>query len=360
LTEATWIKQRMQKNRRRKNNERVSHISTVLFLLFVSLFVLLPVRGETLILHLKNGDRITGSLLSESTNAVTLTSPVFGSIKIPPGQISKREVLADTVGTNATVVANATNASATAAAPATNALAAATPKPPMAPANPEATPMASLPHYWKHDLQFGLNLRYAEVDSQEFLLIEKSTYTKPPFRHLFEVNFKYGHSADALSENSLTGREKTEYQLTPKTYLFNIVDAGYDEIRKIDFQYDFGPGVGVELLKLTNFVWKTETGFNFEQQYRSDNSVETSYAIRIAEIFAWRMWEKLTADAKFEVFPNLGRLGEYRLRIESTLRYPVSNRLSLNLNVVDLHDTQPAQGVDPNDLQIRSTIGVTF
>jgi hypothetical protein len=46
--------------------------------------------------------------------------------------------------------------------------------------------------------------------------------------------------------------------------------------------------------------------------------------------------------------------------MESTLRYPVSNHLSLNLNVVDLYDTQPAAGVDRNDLQIRSTIGVNF
>jgi hypothetical protein len=48
------------------------------------------------------------------------------------------------------------------------------------------------------------------------------------------------------------------------------------------------------------------------------------------------------------------------LRLEGTLRYPISDRLSLNLVVTDLYDTQPAQSVSQNDLQIRSTIGVKF
>ena len=164
----------------------------------------------------------------------------------------------------------------------------------------------------------------------------------------------------ALAANSLSASEKTEYQLNPRTYIFNLIGGGYDEIRKIDYQFEAGPGFGLELLKLTNFVWKGEMGFNFQQQNRADNTTQNTYSVRIAEIFAWRVWEKLTADLKVEFFPNLDEFGEYRLRIESTLRYPVSNRLSLNLDVIDLYDTRPPQDVSQNDLQIRSTIGVTF
>ena len=106
--------------------------------------------------------------------------------------------------------------------------------------------------------------------------------------------------------------------------------------------------------------WKGEMGFNFQQQNRADDTRQNSYSLRIAEIFAWRVWEKLTADLKVEFFPNLDEFGEYRLRLESTLRYPVSKRLSLNLDVIDLYDTRPPAEVSKNDLQIRSTIGVTF
>lgn len=323
-----------------------------------------------IVLQLKNGDRLTGRIVSESTNSITLATPFLGTVQVPLAEINKREPLPELEGkTNAPppAINAATNAppatigTNSAAAAATNpALKPSMTQPPLKPANPEATSIASTPKLWKHDIRFGLNTRYATMDSQEILILAKSTYGKPPFRHIFDANLKYGTIEGVVSANSVTGSEKTEYQLTPKTYLFNLVGGGFDQIRHIDAQGEIGPGFGMELLKRTNFVWKGEAGFNFQQQYRSDDTQQTSYSIRIAEIFAWRVWEKLTADVKLEFYPNLGDLGQYRFRFENNFRYPVSEHLSLNLDLIDLYDSQPAHDVTPNDLQIRSTIGVTF
>jgi hypothetical protein len=325
----------------------------ILFVIFVAL--LAKSHAAPVILHLKNGDRLTGNIVSESTNSLTLASPFFGNVPVPLMEILRREPLPEP--------ARQTNAPSIASTTATNTaeLKPGPPKkPPLTPANPEATPIASTPKFWKHDVRFGLNTRYATKDSQEILLIGKTTYARPPLRHIFDASFKYGKIDDVVSANSVTGSEKTEYQLSAKTYLFNLIGAGYDEVRHIDAQVEVGPGFGMELLKLTNLVWKSEIGFNFQQQYFSDDNENTAYSIRIAEIFAWRVWDKLTADAKIEFFPNLANAGEYRLRIESNLRYPVSDRLSLNLDLIDIYDTLPARDVSPNDLQIRSTIGVNF
>jgi putative salt-induced outer membrane protein YdiY len=346
--------------------------------------LLAPARADKIILELKDGSRVNGRFLSETNGFVTFTNALFGLVKVPLAEISKQERLPDPPppAAPAPAAAASTNQPApaiAAAAPSTNSPAAkpapsagtnstaAVPAPkkkepaePMRPANPEATPIASTPRYWKHDLRFGLNLRYSSRDSQDFSATAKSTYGKAPFRHIFDLNFRYGELDGNVSANSLTGSEKTEYQLSPKTYLFNVVGAGYDEIRRIDLQYEAGPGFGMELLKLTNFVWKTEAGFNFQRQYRDDDTRNSLYSVRVAEIFAWRIWEKLTADAKIEFFPNLEDLGEYRFRLESTLRYPVSKLLSLNLDVIDLYDTDPARNIPKNDLQIRSSLGITF
>ena len=332
-----------------------------------------PAAAQEVVLHLKNGDRLSGRLVSENTNAITLTNVFLGTLRVPLNEINRREVLpapaSPPPSTNVTMTVPAgTNAPAAAAPAGTNVVKAAPPpeikkkepKPPLSPANPEATPIASTPSAWKHDIRFGLNMRYADKDSQEFLTIAKSTYGKQPFRHIFDVNFKYGQVEGVLSANSLTGSEKTEYQLSPKAYVFGLVGGGYDKIRRIDGQFELGPGMGMELLKKTNFVWKSELGLNYQRQYRDDDTRLDAFSARIAEIFAWRVWQNLTADLKLEFYPNFLEFGEYRFRLESTLRYPVSKRLSLNLDIIDIYDSQPAQNVKPNDLQIRSTIGVTF
>ena len=342
--------------------KRLSDAWSILAAVSMTLLLNAPAFGQGVIIHLKNGDRISGTILSETANSVRLTNSFLGAFEVPLAEISKREVQATPVAatvTNTPVVAAVTNT-----VPAkTNVVVTAPPKepkPPLSPANPEATPIASTPSHWKHDFRFGVNLRYATKDSHEFLSLLKSTYGKQPFRHIFDINFKYGRVEGALSANSLAASEKTEYQLSPRSYVFGLIGGGYDEIRKIDYQFEVGPGYGIELLKLTNFVWKSEIGFNYLQQNRADQTRQNTYSVRIAEIFAWRIWEKLTADLKAEYFQNLDEFGEYRLRIESTLRYPVTKSLSLNLDVIDLYDTQPPQDVSQNDLQIRSTIGVTF
>lgn len=343
-------------------------------ILICLLLAILPARSpaEQVILRLKNGDRLSGWILTESTNQVVLTNALYGEIKVPLAEIESRETVPEPEPSPkpepepkpAAAVTNTPPAQASSAevelgppAPAPK------PKEVIEPANPEAAPIASTPNYWKHDLQFGLNLRYSTKDQQEYLFIARSTYAKPPFRHIFDYNFTYGKTEGNLSANKMTGSQKTEWEISKSSYLFSLVGGGYDEVRKIDFQYEISPGFGMELLRSTNYfnlVWKTETGFSFQQQFRADDTRQTTYSIRVAEIFAWRIWEKLTADAKIELFGNLDDVGEYRLRLESNLRYPVTDRLSLNVVLVDLYDSQPAEGVEPNDLQIRSTIGVKF
>jgi len=48
------------------------------------------------------------------------------------------------------------------------------------------------------------------------------------------------------------------------------------------------------------------------------------------------------------------------MRVEANLRYWLKANLSLNLTVINVFDTVTAKGVEQNDLQVRSSIGVKF
>jgi hypothetical protein len=345
---------------------------TLLFVLFLLGDSLAFSQG--IIVHLKNGDRLTGQIVSESTNEISLTNSVYGTVKIPLDMISKREA-----APAAPTPAPSTNVAAAAStnvviAPSTNAPPAGGTNQititkeekkkiaPIKPVNLEAQSIASTPDYWDNQIQFGVNLRYSTADQQEFLVIEKSTYTRQPFRHIFDLNFTYGKTEGVQSANRLAASEKTEFQFSKKAYAFGLVGGGYDQIRQVDAQFEIDPGFGLEILNSTNhaFVWKTEEGFNFQKEFRQDDSHLTTYSLRVAEIFAGRIYDKLTADAKLEFFPNLQDFGEFRFRLENNWRYPLTDRLSLDMVVIDLYDTLAPPGVNNNDLQIRSTLGIKF
>ncbi|MBU6402237.1 MAG: hypothetical protein KGS61_18110, partial [Verrucomicrobia bacterium] len=51
-------------------------------------------RTENFILHLKNGDRLTGDVVAETTNEVTVLTPWKVKVTVPVAQIASREKVA--------------------------------------------------------------------------------------------------------------------------------------------------------------------------------------------------------------------------------------------------------------------------
>src|SRR3954465_6494665 len=161
----------------RKTKRNVKFI----FVLICAAALGLATNAGDVIIHLRNGDRVTGAILGETTGEVTLKSLSLGKIVIPVGQILKREeVIAPSATANA-----ATNAAAATTTTNATTAAATTSKP--VPAAVATKPTE--PKHWNSELQFGLNLRYSTVDQQESLVIAKSTYAKNHFREILEYNF---------------------------------------------------------------------------------------------------------------------------------------------------------------------------
>jgi hypothetical protein len=304
------------------------------------------VLGQSLTIQLKSGDKITGALLSESSTNLVVNHPVLGKLTVPLGDIEKRL-------TNAPALVQKTNTPPPVAAP----------KPAPAPVvvvKPAPPPAPPKPKPWIAEFQFGLNLRYTTKEQEDFFTTAKVSYNVNKLRNVADYGFTYGKTEGVLSANRLVGTIKSDYDLSKRVYVYNLMGAGYDEIRKIDIQYEVGPGFGVQLLVLTNFVLKGELGVSYQEQFRSDNTDQMTYSARFAQIFTWKISDRLVTDAKLEYFPNLERVEHYRLRMEAIIKYALLKNLSVNLNLIDLYDTLPASGVDKNDLQIRSALGLKF
>lgn len=327
--------------------------------------------AQPVILHLQNGDRLTGHLVSEDPARLTLTNSLLGRFSIPLTAIARREgptntALAKTAGHPA-----ATNAPAPALPPAqqrklndlqtlfvTGGISAdefqhqrtkliSPPKP-------------AGPKHWTAEVFAGLDLLYSERDRQLYTGRAKLTYTKAPLRNNIDYLFSYGWTDGELTANRMDAWMKTDWDLTPRSYVYNLAGAGYDEIRLVDWRYEVGPGLGYHLFKRADFVLRVEAGFHYQVQDFEGGREEKTYTQRLAQDLRWNIGAQFTFDEKVEYFPSVQDLHSYRLRVETNLRYWLKSNLSLNLTMIDTLDTKSARGVGQNDLQIRSSIGVKF
>lgn len=348
---------------------RAASVSAGFILICLALALSPCLRAQPVVLHLTNGDRLSGILISEESSKLTVTNALLGRVSVAASSIARRE--------------GVTNAIATA------------PKPPVAEPIAPALPPALQkklhdlqaiyasgnlsaeefqrqriaitapvkppgPKYWSAELFAGLDLLFSEKDRQLYTGRAKLTYARPRLRSNLDYIFSYGYTDSELTANRMDGTMKTDLDVTKLAYTYSLLGGGYDEVRRIDWRYEVGPGLGYHLIKRTNFVLRVEGGFHYQVQNFEDNLEDYTLSQRLAQDMRWNIGSQFTFDEKVEYFPDLSALDQYRLRMEANLRYWLRSNLSLNLTVIDIFDTRHARNVSRNDLQIRSSIGVKF
>lgn len=323
---------------------RLKGLNHSCFLWLLAAALCLPARGaDNVIIFLRNGDRISGTIRSETTNGVVLTTPWVKELLLPHAQILKRE-----------------------AVPGPAAAVAKAPPPPASAVGVGATAGTSSPQLkkpaqlWAGEVNLGTDLGFSEKNRQLYTARAKIILAYERLKNTFDYDFSYGRNAGIQSANRMDGFSKSDVDFGRRFYLYNLVGAGYDAIRKIDLRYEIGPGAGYHLVKLTNFALNAEFGVDYQGQQLTDGTSTDLFFYRIAENFNWQLNAKLTLDHKFEFFPQVEDVELYRFRFESNLRYWLLSNLSLNLTVIDQYDSHPPDSVTRNDLQVRSSVGVKF
>ena len=322
-----------------------------------------PARAENVVLHLRNGDRIAGTIVAEDTNRVVLATSWIKELPVPLSAIQGREPITNAV--TPTVVAAAPPAAPAPEPAATNIVAAAKATPPGAALTPAPEPPKPKP--WKASLSLGTDLRFGASDQTLYYGRLKLTYEQPYksdakkfFRNLFDYAVDYGETDGVKSAVRMYGSVKTDADVGRGVFVYNLAGVGYDAVRKIDLGYEIGPGVGYHLFTQPKLTMNLEGGINYQVQERSGSPDVESFYFRFAEDVTWKIMPRLTLVEKAEIFPRVENLGEFRARLDSTFSFALWRNLALKLSVLDLYDTNPAQGVDRNDLQIRSALEIIF
>jgi hypothetical protein len=302
--------------------------------------------AQSTLLILRNGDRLTGTILREETNQVVFKTAWWNVVVVPQSEIKSRETIKEAPPGAKPPVPLPMTPLTPAAAMANVAV---------TPVIPQKTNSLS------GEAQAGLDMLFSQHNRQLYSGRFKAVYTAHPFLALFDYHAAYGKTDGVISDNNMFGSLKTDWELRKRFYIYNLAGAGYDHARRIDLKYEVGPGLGAHVFTWTNFVLNAEVGADYQAEYRSDQTETESVYFRFAEDAIWKVTPRIAFDEKFEFFPRIeGGFHEYRFRLEANLRYSLLNNVSLIFTVRDLYDTNPAKDVPQNDLQLTSSIGVKF
>jgi hypothetical protein len=317
--------------------------------------------ADTILFHLKSGERISGVVLSEDADQVVISNRWAPKISLPVSDIDRRE------GIPLPAAPAEAEPPPAPAAPVPSTAVAPDKAPPVAAIGVAPSPAKASPKRWRGEARVGVDLLYGEKYRQLYHGRLKVTYEQPYrtapkkfFRNVFDYTAEYGRADGVLSANRMDANDKMDFDIGTRVFVYNVAGVGYDEVRKIDLRYEVGPGLGYRLLTRTNLALNVEVGGSYQVQQRSESPDVEKFFLRFAEDFTWGISQRVRLTEKLEFFPQVEDPGEFRARFECTLSFGLWQNLSLNLTILDVYDTQPARGVSRNELQIRSSLGITF
>ena len=329
--------------------------------------------AEKITITLRNGDRISGELASENEERVVVKSPALGKLRIPKADIAKRENPALPAATTATA-APAAGGPVFPPAVAVGAKPASPPAKPALAASPKTNaPVTALVSWapswfqpfmtnWHGNVQLGMDLGFGTSDRQTFYVNASASHTWNRLRNFADFHSAYGLVDKVQSADRRDGSLKTETDLGEKRrlYAYNQGGAGYDAIRKLDLEFHEGVGMGYKIVQRPKLTVNSELGVQYESLDYINSPDRSFMSLRVGENLTWNVFEKLSINQRLSISPDVGDFSAYRIRLDIGLSYPLFKRVTINVNAVDEYDSQPPPGVNRNDLQIQSTLGVTF
>jgi putative salt-induced outer membrane protein YdiY len=327
---------------------------------FVSGWLLLtglPAGAQLAVLHLKSGDQISGRLILVSTNRMVISNAWAGSISVPLDEIAKCDDGNPALArSNVYSPDNDIKTLRPAPSKVTATVSSTSVKPPE---EPEGK--------WNGEVRLGLDTIVSTADSQDYSGHLKLTYERPYdgnpkkyFRNTSNLDAEYQKTDGTESSDHLLVNNKSDFDISAKSYGYALFGSGCDEVQKINYQYQFGPGAGVHLIKKSRFNLNLESGLDYEYQSRKDADDLRTISVRLAQDLTWKIVDNLRLVQSFLFYPDVVDPGEFHNSLESTLSYGFWKNLSLNLTALNDYDTEVAPGVNRNRFELRSTLGVTF
>ena len=302
---------------------------------------------------LKNGDRITATVQSQSeTNMVVLT-PFGGTLSLPLDQITSQAPAPSPEEAEAEAAKAAEEAKAKAAEAADAEVEEA-----------KKIPDTFLGKFFSNltgEVQLGLDAGYGASDYMNYYGRVKASHGVERWKSLWDAKLTYGKNKGVVSADKLDTSYRLEFDaIQDKLFLYGEPTGGYDTIRNIDYYYTIGGGLGYHILKKDNVVFDASAGLSHQSYHYAREGTRNGLYVDLGESLTWEIVKDLKFLEKLTYSPKANDWNVYRITFETGLSWGFYKNMTFNFTLIEKYDSRPAAGVDHNDLQLVSSIGLKF
>ncbi len=214
---------------------------------------------------------------------------------------------------------------------------------------------------WNGEIICGLNMTAGNSDTA-VLNVELRGERKWTANELRAgAQYAYGESDDETTVDN--GKADAQYDrlLTERAFVFVNGQVSRDDIAMIDYRLIVGSGMGHHLIKSEGQNLRIELGAScirerMDGTLPAGDEIDSSVALRVLLRHDGALGETAQLWESVEYMPDFDNFGDCLLNAEIGVETTITSRLSLRVTANDKYNSDPAPGVDRNDIAASAAL----
>ena len=331
------------------------------------------------VVTLKNGDRITGTLVTVKGGNLELKSDVLGDLTIPLAQIatfsSDKPAVVMVKGQKPVQgqlqLASSGDWQVTANGQAQTVKAAAADLIMPQDAYQKLVEHTAKPWQdWNGTASLGYSIQRGDQQTNTFstsVAAVRERPATPTFEPHWRTNFGLttllAHAAQngsSVTSNTISTNLRQDYLFAADNFVFGFAQLDHVGAQGLYLRQTYGGGYGHDLINNSRTLFSLLGGITFVHEKFFTGAYDQSADVLLGEKLGIQLTKRVRLDHDLNFYPNLSDTGEYRFDTATTLSAKLSNKFSLNTGVIDLYLSNPALGSHKNNVAFTTGLGYTF
>jgi putative salt-induced outer membrane protein YdiY len=348
-----------------------------LYLLFLAAGLVVPaLRADQI--FLKNGDKLTGTIISSDGVDLVIQSELAGTVTIPLEaivQIASDQPLYITLKDGqkllGTVAASAERVEVRSEETgdlsfARSSVAAIRSRESQVAYDAEVERLLNpgLLDLWSGSADAGLSLSRGNAETATFSLGVNAARATARDKIGVYANSLYATSSttgdSVTTANAIRGGIRYDANLNERVFAFGLSDLEFDEFQMLDLRMVIGGGLGWHARKTELLTLDFFTGGTLNKEYFSTDLNRTSGEIIGGQELSYKLSDRISVRERLVFFPNLSETGEFRLTLDASAVADINTWLGWHVTISDRYLSNPVPGTKSNDVLLSTGIRLNF
>jgi putative salt-induced outer membrane protein len=235
-------------------------------------------------------------------------------------------------------------------------------------------------YFWNGTVDTGLALTRGNSETANFTLAAKAIRETPRDKLTVNGDYIFANNSSVpptiTTANALDAGLRGDLNIRPRLFVFAFTDFQTNQLQHLDLRSVFGGGFGYHLIKTSNTTFDVFGGISYDRDsfgaYTLPNptpppvlllfpsSIQNSAEAVVGQEFDAKLSKRTALTELFSFYPNLSHTGEYRFQLDSTISTQMKKWLSWQATLSDRYISYPPIGLKANDLLLSTGLRVMW